>query len=47
MKNTVIEEKERNIIEKGKKINVSSTSFNINMRECLDSKKLTIFGKTK
>jgi hypothetical protein len=47
MKNTVIEEKERNIIERGKKINVSATSFNVKMRECLDSKKLSIFGKTK
>ena len=47
MKNTVIEEKERNIIERGKKINVSANSFNVKMRECLDSKKLSIFGKTK
>ena len=47
MKNTVIEERERNIIEKGKKINVSATSFNVKMREYLDTKKLSFFGKTK
>ena len=47
MKNTVIEEKHRDIIEKGQKINVNSTSFNINMKECLDAKKLSIFGKVK
>ena len=47
MKNTVIEEKHRDIIEKGQKINVSSTSFNVNMKECLDGKKLSIFGRIK
>ena len=47
MKNTVIEEKQRNIIEKGQKINVNASSFNINMRECLDSKKFSIFGRIK
>ena len=45
MKNTIIEEKERNIIEKGQKINVNESSFNMNMKECLDDKKLSIFGK--
>ncbi len=45
MKNTVIEEKQRNIIEKEKKINVNERFFNINMKECLDGKKLSIFGK--
>ena len=47
MKNTVVEEKHRNIIEKGQKINVSARSFNMNMKECLDDKKLSIFGKIK
>ena len=47
MKNTVIEENQRNIIEKGQKINVGANSFNMNMRECLDNKKLSIFGKIK
>ena len=45
MKNTVIEEKQRNIIEKEKKITVNERFFNINMKECLDGKKLSIFGK--
>ena len=47
MKNTIIEEKERNIIEKEQKINVNETSFNINMKECLAGKKLSIFGRTQ
>ena len=47
MKNTVIEEKQRNIIEKGQKINFNATSFHVNMKECLDSKKLSIFGRVK
>ena len=47
MKNTVIEEKQRHIIEKGQKINVGANSFSINMKECLDNKKLSIFGKIK
>ena len=47
MKNTVIEEKQRNIIEKGQKINVNERSFNMNMKECLDGKNLSIFGKTQ
>ena len=45
MKNTIMGEKQRIIIEKGQKINVGANSFNINMRECLDGKKLSIFGK--
>ena len=45
MKNTVIEEKQRNIIEKDQKINVNASSFNVNMRECLNTKKLSIFGR--
>ena len=47
MKNTIIEESQRNIIEKGQKINVGANSFNMNMRQCLDHKKLSIFGKIK
>ncbi len=46
MKNTLIEEKHRKIIEKRKKINVNEKSFNMNMKECLEGKKLSIFGKT-
>ena len=47
MKNTVIEENQKKIIEMGQKINVSAKSFNINMRECWEEKKLSIFGRTK
>ena len=47
MKNTIVEEKYRNIIEKAQKINVSDRSFNINMKECLNDKKLSIFGRIK
>ena len=47
MKNTVIEEKQRHIIEKEHKINVGADSFNISMKELLDNKKLSIFGKIK
>jgi hypothetical protein len=47
MKSTAIEEKQRNIIENGQKINVNTSSFNINMRECLDGQKLSIFGRMK
>jgi hypothetical protein len=47
MKNTLMKEKERNIIEKPQKINVNEASFNINMRECLDGKNLSIFGRSK
>ena len=47
MKNTVMKEKERNIIEKPQKINVNENSFNINMRQCLDGKNLSIFGRSQ
>ena len=47
MKNTGIEEKQRHIIEKEHKINVGADSFNISMKELLDNKKLSIFGKFK
>ena len=44
MKNTIIGEKQRNIIEKGHKINISSESFNINLRECWEINKFSISG---
>ena len=47
MKNTILKEKERNIIEKDNKINVSGTLFNVTMKECLENKKFSIFGKIK
>ena len=45
MKNTIIGEKQRSIIEKGQKINISDKSFNINMKECLEKNKLSILGR--
>ena len=45
MKNTVIEEKQKNIIEREQKINVNASTFNTNMKEFLNNKKLSIFGK--
>ena len=45
MKNTIIGEKQRNIIEKGQKINIRDKSFNINMKECWENNKLSILGK--
>jgi hypothetical protein len=47
MKNAVMQEKERNIIENGQKININENSFNINMKECLDAKRFSIFGSKK
>ena len=47
MKNTVVEEKQRNIIEKGQKINVSARSFNMNMKEFMDDKKTINIWKNK
>ena len=47
MKNTILEEKERKIIESGEKINISNSSFNIQMKECLEKNKFLIFGKLK
>ena len=47
MKHTVMEERHRNIIEKKKKINVNDRSFNINMKECSENKKFSIFGRLK
>ena len=47
MKHTVMEERHRNIIEKKNKINVNDRSFNINMRDCSENNKLSIFGRIK
>ncbi len=46
MKNTVIEEKQRNIIEKEQKINVNERAFKMNMQKCLEGKRFSIFGKS-
>ena len=45
MKNTIIEEEQRNIIEKGQRININAKSFNIKMREFWENNKLSIFGR--
>lgn len=47
MKNTLMEDEYKDILEKGKKINVNDRFFNNNMEECLVSKKFSIFGKVK
>ena len=46
MKNTMMVEY-KDILEKGGKINVNDKFFNIDMKECLDSRKFSILGKVK
>ena len=45
MKNSLLVEKYKEILENRKKINVNDLYFNINMKKCLDTKKLSILGK--
>ena len=45
MKNTILVEKYRHILENRKKINVNEMHFNYNMKECLNSKRLSILGR--
>ena len=47
MKNTLMEEQHKDILEKGQKINVNDRSFNTIMKECLESRKFSILGKVK
>ena len=47
MKNTLLIDKYRDILENKKKINVNDLNFNLNMKECLDSKNFSILGKIK
>ena len=47
MKNTVLEKEQRNILEKSQKVNVNDHSFQYEINECLNQKKLSILGKTK
>ena len=47
IKNNLLEEKYRNIIEKGSKINVNDQSFNNEMKNCISSNNLSILGKIK
>ena len=44
MKNTILVEEYRNILENRQKINVNDIYFNVKMKECLDSKKFSILG---
>ena len=45
MKNTILVDEYRRVMENRKKINVNEALFNYNMKECLDSKKLSILGQ--
>jgi len=47
IKNNLLEEKYKNIVEKSKKINVNDQSFNVDMKECISSNNLSILGKIK
>ena len=47
IKNTLMKEKYRDIIENKQKINVNDRTFNVDMKECLDDQKLSILGKIK
>ena len=47
MKNTMIVGKYKDILESRQKINVNDVSFNINIKECLDSQKFSILGQVK
>ena len=47
LKNNLMEEKYKNIIEKSKKINVNDQSFNTDMKDCISSNNLSILGKIK
>ena len=47
MKNSILLEKYRDILENRQKINVNDVYFNVKMKECLDTKKFSILGKLK
>ena len=47
MKNNILDKKHKNILEKGQKVNINDQSFQIDMNECLNTKKLSILGKIK
>ena len=44
MKNTILVEEYRKILENRQKINVNDIYFNVKMKECLDNKKFSILG---
>jgi len=47
MKNTIMVGKDKDILENRQKINVNDQSFNIKMKECLDTQKFSILGRIK
>ena len=47
MKNTIIMGKYKDLLESNQKINVNAHTFNIDMKECLDSNKFSILGRVK
>ena len=47
MKNNLLMDKYRDILENRQKINVNDVYFNANMKQCLDSKKFSILGRLK
>ena len=47
MKNNLLMDKYRDILENRQKINVNDVYFNVNMKQCLDSKKFSILGRLK
>ena len=47
MKNTLLMEEDKHILEKGQKINVNDRSFNNEIKDCLNEQKLSILGKIK
>ena len=47
MKNNILDKKHKNILEKGQKVNINDQSFHIDMKECVNTKKLSILGKIK
>ena len=47
IKNNLLEEKYKHIVEKSNKINVNDQSFNVDMKECISSNNLSILGKIK
>ena len=47
MKNIIMVGKDKDILENRQKINVNDQSFNIKIKECLDSQKFSILGRVK
>ena len=47
MKNTIMMGKYKDLFESNQKINVNAHTFNIDMKECLDSNKFSILGRVK